>query len=185
MMLRPARAGDAGAIAGIYASYIDDSVSFETQAPDAATMAVRIAAGAPLYPWLVAEAETNEGSAVLGYAYAGPFSPRDAYRWAPETTIYLARDSVGRGVGRRLYDALLATLTAQGFARAIGRIALPNDPSLALHRALGFAQAGLLPAIGWKAGRWIDVAIWQRALATTDAPPREPRPFGEVGLIDP
>lgn len=176
MILRAAVAADAAAIAAIYASYIADTVSFETEAPDVAAMAGRIAAGAPFHPWIVAA----EAGTVLGYAYAGAFSPRDAYRWMPETTIYLARESVGQGLGRRLYGALLATLAAQGFTQAIGRIALPNDPSLALHRALGFREVGLLRRAGWKAGRWIDVAIWQRALSAVDGAPGEPRPFTAI-----
>ena len=89
---------------------------------------------------------------------------------------------IGGGVGRRLYAALLATLTAQGFTRAVGRIALPNAPSLALHAALGFTQIGVLREVGWKAGRWVDVALWQCALGEPGKPPAEPRPFADIGM---
>lgn len=177
--LRAAAAGDAGAIAAIYAPHVTaGTVSFETAAPDAAAMAARMAASAGLYPWLVAV----EGEAVLGYAYAGQFSPREAYGWTTETTIYVAAAAQGRGVGRRLYAALLATLTAQGFTQAIGRIALPNAPSVALHEAMGFACAGLFAGVGHKHDQWIDVGYYQRALAAGTVPATAPRRFADTGL---
>ena len=175
--VRAARPGDADAIVAIYAPYVrEGTVSFETEVPDAAAIAERMTAAAPLFPWLLAE----EGGEALGYAYASQFSPRGAYRWAAETTVYIAGDAHGRGVGRRLYGALLATLGAQGFTQAIGRIALPNPPSVALHRRLGFHEAGVLREIGWKAGRWVDVGYWQCALGEGDRVPQEPQPFAAV-----
>ena len=176
--LRSAHPGDAAAIAAIYAPYVESGiVSFETEAPDAAAMAARMAAAGPLHPWLVAE----EAGTMLGYAHATSFGSRDAYRWATETTIYVADDGQRRGVGRRLYGALLATLAAQGFTQAIGRIALPNPASIALHETLGFREAGMLSEIGWK-GRWIDVAYYQCALGEGEDEPAEPRPFRATGV---
>lgn len=185
MILRAAREGDAAAIAAIYRPHVEGStVSFELAAPDAAAIAARMAAAAPLYPWLVAvedDGDASESGAVLGYAYAGLFRTREAYRWATETSVYVAADALRRGVGRRLYRALLATLAAQGFTEALGVIALPNDPSVALHEAVGFARAGLFPAAGWKLGCWVDVGYWQRSLGN-GAAPAELRPFAEVGV---
>ena len=170
MRVRPARPDDAAAIAAIYAPHVTDGVvSFELVAPDAAEMARRMTAS-PLHPWLVGD----EDGHVLAYAYAAPFATRDAYRWAVETTIYVADGAQGRGVGRHLYQALLATLTAQGFTQALARIALPNPASVGFHEALGFRAVGVEQAVGWKAGRWIDVARWQRALATATHPPVPP-----------
>ena len=162
MLIRPARSADDGRAAAIYAPHVVDShVSFEEEAPDAAEMARRMAAAdAGGYPWLVAEAD----GAVLGYAYAGPFRPRAAYRWTVETGIYLHGDACGRGVGRRLYGALLDELAARGFTQAVGSIALPNPASVALHEALGFQHRGTVTGVGYKAGRWVDVGYWQRAL---------------------
>ena len=181
MTLRPARPEDAEALAAIYAPHVlAGTVSFETVAPDAATMRERMAASAGLYPWIVAA----DAGDVLGYAYATRFSERAAYRWAVETTIYIAAGAQGRGVGRTLYAALLATLRAQGFTQGIARIALPNPPSIALHRALGFRHAGDMRAIGWKAGAWIDVGYWQCALAAPESPD-QPRRFIDSGLIAP
>lgn len=180
MIVRAARPGDAAAIAAIYAPHVErGTVSFEATAPDAATIAARMTAAAPLYPWLVAE----DGK-TLGYAYAAAFGTREAYRWAVETTVYVGDEAQRRGVGRRLYGALLATLAAQGFAQAVGRIALPNPSSVALHERLGFREAGVLGGVGWKAGRWIDVAYWQCALGEGGGDPAEPRPFGAVGVRD-
>jgi phosphinothricin acetyltransferase len=169
--VRPADAADAGAIAAIYAPYVlGGTVSFEVTAPDAATIADRMAAAGDRYPWLVAV----RAGEVVGYAHASQFSSREAYRWAVETTIYVAQGDRRGGVGRRLYGALLATLGAQGYTQAIGRISLPNHPSIGLHERLGFRQAGVLGEIGWKDGRWVDVAYWQCALGAAGDPPAEP-----------
>ena len=171
-MIRAARPEDAGAIAAIYAPYVlDGTISFEDVPPDPIAMAERMAAGDGLYPWLVARAD----GAVAGYAYASAWSPRSAYRWTVETTVYVAPHAHGRGLGRALYGALLTTLTAQGFHQAIGRISLPNPPSIALHQALGFHRTALMPAMGHKAGRWIDVECWQRMLAERATQPTEPQ----------
>ena len=180
--LRAAGPDDAAAIAAIYAPHVvAGTVSFETVAPDASAMRGRMAASAGLYPWIVAA----DGGDVLGYAYATDFSAREAYRWAVETTVYVAATAQRRGVGRRLYLALIATLRAQGFTQAIGRIALPNEGSVALHEAAGFECAGVLREIGWKGGAWIDVAYWQRALADAAPSPAEPRRFADAGLVQP
>lgn len=181
--LRPARPEDARAIAAIYAPHVLIGVaSFETEAPDARAMGRRMAASEGLYPWIVAASDEEEGS-VLGYAYAGPFRERRGYRWAVETTIYIADPAQRQGTGRLLYHALLATLRAQGFTQAIASIALPNDVSIALHEAVGFRRAGVYREVGLKQGRWIDVGIWQRALAIPRVPMPEPRRFADIGIV--
>jgi len=111
-------------------------------------------------PWLVAE----NGQGIVGYAYAAPWKARDAYRFAVESTIYLAPEATGRGIGRRLYDALLPRLRAGGLRTAIGGIALPNAASVALHEAMGFTKSAHFREVGFKFGRWIDVGYWQRML---------------------
>lgn len=174
MFVRPSRPDDARAIAAVYAPYVTDGVvSFEADPPDAAEMARRMAEGGGLYPWLVAEIDGR----MAGYAYAGPFRVRAAYLWAVETTVYVARAAHGRGVGRALYAALLDMLTRQGFTEAVGVIALPNGPSVRLHERSGFRLVGVNERVGWKHGRWVDVGVWQRALATPGDPPAPPRPF--------
>lgn len=172
--VRPARPDDAPAIVGVYAPYVADGViSFEEEPPDAAEMAQRMAAGGDLHPWFAAEVDGR----LAGYAYAGPFRTRAAYLWAVETTVYVAADAQGRGIGRVLYKALLDTLTRQGFTEAVGVIALPNDASVRLHERLGFRAVGVNERVGWKHGCWIDVGVWQRALAIPADPPAPPVPW--------
>lgn len=172
--IRAATARDAGAIAAIYAPHVVDGIaSFETTTPGADVMAARMASSDGRLPWLVA---TDARDDVLGYAYTARFHPRVAYDWTVETTIYLAEDAQGRGVGRLLYTALIETLIAQGFTQAIALISLPNAASAALHERLGFARTGTFDAVGYKHGRWIDVGVWQRALLVPANPPLPPVP---------
>jgi phosphinothricin acetyltransferase len=171
MRIRAASAEDAAAIAEIYRPYVaETSISFETEPPDSAEIARRIAAGGELYPWLGAE----EDGSLLGYAYASPFRPRAAYRFAVETTVYVRQGAHGRGIGAALYAPLLDTLERQGFTQAIGAISLPNPASVRLHERFGFRHAGTYEGVGYKLGRWHDVGLWQRALAAPTEPPEEP-----------
>ena len=157
--LRLATPEDGAATAAIYAPIVrETTISFEADPPDAAEMARRIGATLPAHPWIVAEG----ASGVLGYAYAGPHRKRAAYAWAVEPSVYVAAGARTRGVGRRLYGALLALLRAQGFAMAYAGVTLPNAPSLALHRACGFEDVGVYPAAGFKHGAWH--AVWWGAL---------------------
>jgi L-amino acid N-acyltransferase YncA len=175
--LRPAGPADAGAIAAIYAPQVlSGTATFEQVPPDMPAMLARMAASGGLYPWLVAVAD----DLLLGYAYAAAFHPREAYRWAVETSVYVAEAAQRRGVGRRLYGALIDTLCAQGFTQAIARISLPGEASVALHEAVGFRPAGVTRAAGYKNGQWIDVGLWQRPLAEPADPPAEPRRFAEI-----
>lgn len=178
VLIRLAREADAAAIASIYRRYVEESrISFEEEAPDALEMQRRIAGDKPgLYPWLVAE----EDDSLLGYSASSPFRTRPAYRWIVETGIYLDPAAQGRGVGRALLSELLALLQRQGFAAAIGAIALPNDSSVALHEKLGFFHTGTYRQVGFKMGEWLDVGLWQRELAARETPPVEPLPFAPV-----
>jgi phosphinothricin acetyltransferase len=180
MRLRAATSDDAAAIANIYAPFVTGSaVSFETEPPDEAAMRDRIEAGGDLYPWLAAE----EGGTILGYAYAARFRDRPAYRFAVETSVYLRPDAAGRGIGRRLYEPLLATLEAQGFTQSIAAITLPNEASVRLHERLGFERAGTYRQVGWKLGAWHDVGLWQKRLASAGTPPAEPIARGFARIL--
>ena len=179
MRLRAATPVDAAAVAAIYAHYVETSiVTFELDPPGEEEMRERMAAVAGLYPWIVAEAEDGR---IAGYAYACAFRPRAAYRFAVETTVYLAPDAAGRGLGTALYRPLIRTLEAQGYTQAVAAIALPNDPSVGLHEKLGFVHAGTYAKVGYKLGRWVDVGLWQRPLAAAETPPVEPLPLAAVG----
>lgn len=165
---------DAASCATIYAPYVDDSgVSFEDVAPSAAQFAARMADTARRYPWLVLE----DDGRVAGYAYASQHHPRAGYRWAADVAVYVDPAWQGRGAGRRLYEALLELLRRQGLRSACAGIAMPNEPSVGLHRALGFEHVGTYRDIGWKAGAWRDVSWWQLQLTPAGRdgrPPPEP-----------
>ena len=135
-------------------------------------MAGRIVGTLPTHPWLIAE---RDGIPV-GYAYAGVYGARPAYRWTAEATIYVGASERGRGVGRALYPVLLAVLRAQGFRSALARIALPNPGSTRLHAQCGFTQIGTHPDAGFKHGVWWPIGYWSCALTAAD-PPVEPVPF--------
>lgn len=161
---------DALRCAEIYAPAIESGyASFEDEAPDAAEMAARMAAS---HVWLMAERD----GAVAGYAYAGAHHVREGYRWAVNVAVYVDAAHRGHGVGRELYGVLLPELQDRGLRWAVAGIALPNPPSVRLHRALGFRVAGVFRDIGYKAGAWRDVSWWQRELNRfDDSPPPEPR----------
>lgn len=176
-MIRPADPDrDAAACAAIYAPYVLHSpTSFEEVAPDAREMSERIRRVQATHPWLVAEDDDR----VAGYAYASRHRERAAYRWACDVAVYLDAAHHRRGIGRRLYEALLERLRAQGFHVAVAGVALPNDASVGLHEALGFELVGVHRAIGFKFGEWWDVGWWQLHLlpASDDGtPPPEPLP---------
>ncbi len=180
MKVRLANPDDAPAIASIYAPYVTASaVSFETEAPDEAEMRARLEAGGRLYPWFVAG---DADGTIAGFAYAGAFRARRAYRFAVETSVYVDGALQGQGIGRRLYTSLLPLLEAQGFTQAIAAITVPNAASVRLHEAFGFVPAGLYRDIGYKFGEWRSVGLWQLGLAPPAPQPDEPRPFPEVRL---
>jgi phosphinothricin acetyltransferase len=160
-MIRACRPADAAQICAIYNSYVLDTViTFEEEPVDEPEMARRIGAVTALLPWLVFERE----GAIEGYAYATPWKARSAYRFAVESTVYVSRSSVRRGIGMRLYEALIAELRARGMHCVIGGIALPNPASVALHERLGFAKVAQFLEVGWKLGRRVDVGYWELML---------------------
>lgn len=171
IQIRPADIGDAAAIAGVYAPYVDGSVSsFEETPPDAATMAGRMLEPLRL-PWLVA---ARDGE-VVGYAYASPHRARRAYRWSVEVSVYLQSSEQGLGTGRALYAVLLPAVRSLGYVTAYAGITLPNPRSVALHEAMGFAAIGVFRGVGFKHGQWHDVGWWQLPLCDAPAAPAEPR----------
>jgi len=172
LTIRDASEADAAACAAIYRPFVlDTAVSFEITPPTEAEMAARIGEAAGTHAWLVAEL----GGEVAGYAYARPFAAREAYRWSTETSIYLSPLHRGAGVGRALYEALLARLIERGFRVAVAKMTLPNPASEGLHTTLGFRPVGVHRRIGFKNGFWYDVAIAQRELAPATDHPTEPR----------
>lgn len=162
-LVRPAEPDDLAAVAGIYEYYVLGSVAtFEEVPPGVADWRKRLddLTGREL-PFLVA----TVGGAVAGYAYAGPFRPKPAYRHTVEDSIYLAPGWTGRGLGRALLGALLAGCSRAGVRQVVAVIAdTGSDASAALHRSLGFTHAGRLVGVGYKHGRWVDTMLMQRDL---------------------
>jgi len=162
LAIRDATLTDAIAVAALYNHYIATSTStFEVEPVDTDTMASRMRdlfdGG---YPYLVAE----KSGVVVGYAYAARYRPRAAYAHTVETSVYVATDTVSSGVGTALYTALFERLQDFPLHAALALIALPNPGSVALHEGFGFTRVGLLPEVGRKFNRWIDVGYWHRRL---------------------
>jgi L-amino acid N-acyltransferase YncA len=170
--VRDATQADAAACAEIYAPYVrETAITFELAPPSAEEMARRIANAAHSHAWLVLE----DGGCVVGYACGGVFNHRPAYRWACEVSVYLEPGRRRTGAGRALYEALFARLAARGYRMAVAGMTLPNDASVGLHRAMGFQPVGTFERIGFKHGRWHDVAWAQRPLdGGGDGAPKEP-----------
>jgi L-amino acid N-acyltransferase YncA len=163
MPIRLAQPRDLAVITAIY----DDAVrhgtaSFELDPPDQAEMARRyetLRAGG--YPYLVAELEGE----IVGYAYAGPYRARPAYRWSVEDSIYVAPQAQRRGFGGALLARLVAEAEAAGFRQMLAVIGdSANTGSVELHRAAGFRLVGTFENVGFKFGRWLDTVLMQREL---------------------
>lgn len=160
-MIRSAKESDGEAIAQIYNHYIEETVvTFEENLVSGDEMASRVRAITESLPWLVLE----ENEQILGYAYAGKWHGRCAYRYSVESTVYLDSKFGGKGYGSLLYQKLLADLRDQQFHIVIGGVALPNPASVALHEKFGFKKVAHYEEVGFKFGRWIDVAYWQLTL---------------------
>lgn len=160
-MIRPATVIDAHAISAVYNHFIlTSTVTFEETAITPDDMAQRIEAYAGRLPFLVAEID----NAVAGYAYAVPWKSRSAYRHTVESSVYVAREFAGMGLGSRLYQALLQDLRGRGVHAVLAGIALPNNASVGLHEAFGFSKVGQMREVGRKFDQWIDVGYWQLLL---------------------
>jgi L-amino acid N-acyltransferase YncA len=161
--IRPALPADLPQITTIYAHHVrHGTASFEIEAPDENEMARRWKDITDKgLPYLVAE---NNGT-VAGYAYAGLYRPRVAYRFTVEDSIYVHPESARQGIGALLLPALISSCEKQGLRQMIAVIGdSGNTASIALHRKFGFEDAGTLKNVGFKFGRWLDTVFMQRAL---------------------
>lgn len=164
-LIRPAAKSDIAAITRIYAFAVKHgTATFEIDPPDDAEMEHRYAAlAAGGYPFLVAE----RGGSIAGYAYAGTYRARPAYRWSVEDSIYVAPEFHRQGIGSALLMRLIAESEARGFRQMIAVIGdSAQVPSIAVHAKAGFAHIGTLRAVGFKHGRWLDTVLMQRPLGS-------------------
>ncbi|WP_246008334.1 GNAT family N-acetyltransferase [Afifella aestuarii] len=176
LTIRPAEAADIPAITKIYAhAVLHGTASYELDAPDEAEMLSRfetILAGG--HPYLVA----TRGDEILGYAYAGAFRARRAYRYMVEDAIYIHPEAHRQGIGRRLLEALIQESERRGFRQMVAVIGdgSRHVASVGLHAALGFRNAGTITASGFKFGRWLDTVWMQKELGEggSTLPDRDP-----------
>jgi phosphinothricin acetyltransferase len=162
-VVRPATPGDIPEIARIYAHAVEHgTASFELTAPDETEMMRRFnELTTHGFPYLVAVVD----QAVVGYAYAGPYRMRPAYRFTVENSVYVAHESHRRGVGKALLEALIEACTEKGFRLMVAVIGDSDQAgSIGLHEATGFEHVGTFRNIGYKFDRWLDTVLMQRAL---------------------
>ena len=177
MRIRPAQPGDAKELLAIYAPYVEKTaITFEYDVPTLAEFAERIENTLKKYPYLVAE----EKGKILGYAYASPFKARAAYQWAVETTIYLADDARGQGIGRQLYVALEDALRQMNILNACACIAYAEKEDETLtkasprfHEKMGYQLVAHFHQCGYKFNRWYDM-IWMEKMLGDHACPPQP-----------
>ena len=157
-MIRLAKLSDAAAVADFYNYYIKETViTFEVEPVSAEQMRERIAKVLERKRWFVFE----EDGIVVGYAYAGQWRERAAYKETVETSVYLDKNVTGKGIGTKLMSFLMGTLKKQGVHVIMAGMSIPNEPSAALHEKLGFKKVAHFEEVGNKFGRWIDVGSWQ------------------------
>ena len=172
MPIRSAEPRDIAAITRIYAHAVQHgTASFELEPPDEIEMTRRYhALRNGRFPYIVAEIDGT----VAGYAYAGPYRARPAYRFTVEDSIYIDPTMHRRGVGRALLERLLVEAEKEGFRQMIAVIGDSNQaPSIELHKTAGFRMVGTFEAVGYKFGRWLDSVLMQKALGkgATTVPP--------------
>ena len=162
-MIRSVELSDAQKIAEIYNHYIESSIAtFETQPISKQEMAQRIKdTQENNLPYLVTVDGQNQ---VLGYAYASKWKGRCAYRFSVESTVYLAAESTGQGLGKALYDALFKELKQMKYHAVIAGISLPNHASVSMHETFGMKKVAHFEQVGFKFDQWVDVGYWQKLL---------------------
>lgn len=170
VIVRAATRADVEAICSSYRPIVNDTaISFEESAPDAAEIGRRMLTH-PRLPWLVAD----DAGRVVGYAYASRHQRRAAYRWSAESSVYLDPEHRSRGIGRLLYECLIAEVRELGYVSLFAGVTLPNKASVALHEAVGFEALGVFRCGGYKYGAWHDVGWWRSSLRDPPVPPPEP-----------
>lgn len=175
-MIRFTRPDDCAAMLTIYAPYIETTITFEQEVPSREAFSLRIADVQREYPWIVWE----ENGKILGYAYAHKFAVRISYRPSAELSVYLSPDARGKGIGRKLYEALMEILRLQNVKSVYGIVTTPNPRSEAMHLALGFSRVSTLHNVGYKQG-WRDVSWFCKQIGEYTEPLD---PFLPIGSID-
>ncbi len=171
------------AITAIYGEAVrNGTASFELDPPDEAEMRRRFDAVVTKgYPYLCADAPDG---AVGGYAYAGPYHTRPAYRWTVENSVYIAPSARGRKLGQALTRELVERCVQLGFRGMVAIIGgADHMASIRMHERLGFVHIGTMPATGFKHGRWLDTVMMHRPLGEGRA--TDPDPHSYPGTLYP
>lgn len=157
-MIRTVETKDILEICSIYNYYIENTtITFEKEPISVDEMGKRIMESVSSYPWLVYE----DHGTVIGYVYASKWKSRAAYRHSVELSIYLSKDNLGKGIGKKLYEKILAELKKTDVHAVIGGMSLPNERSKKLHESLGFKKIAEFKETGYKFQKWIDVGYWE------------------------
>ncbi len=176
MNLRMACPGDVRALLEIYRPYLDTTITFEYECPSQEEFQGRIVRTLERYPYLLLE----EDGLALGYAYAHPLAQRAAYGWSAELSIYLGEDARGRGLGAKLYGALMDLLALQGVRTACALVTSPNPASEVFHEKMGFTRTGLQERVGYKNGLWLGVSFYQKGIGPYDMEPGPVRSLNQL-----
>lgn len=161
MIIRSVQLADAKAIRAIYQPYVTETaITFEVDVPTVQEFEKRITQTLAQFPYLVAVVEGK----VVGYAYASTYYARAAYDWTVELSIYVAKETRGKGVGSALYEALEEELKARGYLRFLACIAVPNEASISMHKKRGYVQVAHFPKIGFKFNQWHDIVWMQKTI---------------------
>lgn len=164
--VRPAESSDIPAVAAIYAhAVLTSTATFDVREPPLSAWQAKLDSTDVGDHFLVADDPTaEEHNALLGYAYSGAFRARSAYKRTRETSVYLAQEARGRGLGSRLYDELLDLLRQDGVHLVVAVVTQPNPASNALHRRMGFTEVGTLDEVGFKFGAYLSTTSFQLRL---------------------
>lgn len=184
-MIRTATPDDLASITEIYRdAVLNGTATYELEPPSLEEMQGRFEVlRARGYPFLVA---TDDDGTVLGYAYAGPFRTRPAYRFIVEDLIYISPEAKGRGLGTALMRELIGEVRGLGFRQFVAVIGdgTPDSPSVRLHEKLGFRHTGKLEGSGYKHGRWLDTTFMQLEMNGGANQPPDPDSWPEKALKD-
>lgn len=179
LTIRLATLPDCQSILNIYSHYVlNTAITFEYEIPALEEVENRMKSIQITYPYLVAEI----GGEIVGYAYATDLRYRTAYQWSPESTIYLQKDAIGQGIGKKLYNKLIEILKIQGFYNVFGGVALPNEASIALHLNMGFTEIGIYKNIGYKHDKWHSTLWFQLQLNEYTIHPETPKKISDINF---
>ena len=170
-MIRIALESDVPAILAIYAPYIlRSTATFEYEVPSEEAFLHRFRTITAQFPWLVWEEE----GVILGYAYASAPYERAAFGWCAEPSVYLKPEAQGKGIARKLYEALEAILLLQGYQVFYALITEENAPSLGFHEKCGYRHRVTFPACGFKFGRWLGLIWMEKRPKAVEIPSKPP-----------